>query len=51
MTNHSGEIKNTDKLRGVGRKNLEKLKVYLSKNDIKSDIRPLTSLSGKSLTD
>jgi hypothetical protein len=48
--NHSDEAKNTDKLRGTGKKNLEKLKIYLEKNDLKSDNRPLKSIPRESLT-
>lgn len=50
MMNHSDEAKNTDKLRGTGKKNLEKLKIYLEKHDLKSDNRPLKSISRESLT-
>lgn len=50
MTNHLEDQKNTDKLRGTGKKNLEKLKLYLQKNDIKSDNRPLKGISGESFT-
>lgn len=50
MMNHLGEAKNTDKLRGTGKKNLEKLKIYLEKHDLKSDNRPLKSISRESLT-
>ena len=50
MMNHSEEARNTDKLRGTGKKNLEKLKIYLQQHDLKSDNRPLKSISRESLT-